>query len=59
MILFVSNPVNAGCKTSVVHKGDIIELPAPSPEVLDLEDEGFEDLEISDFWTSGFWDFRI
>ena len=47
MILFVSNPVNAGCKTSVVYKGGIIELPAPSPEVLDLEDEEFEDSEMA------------
>jgi hypothetical protein len=45
--LFVSNPVNTGCKTSAVYKGDTIELPAPSREVLDLDDEDFEDSEMA------------
>ena len=31
----------------MVYKGDIIELPAPSREVLDLDDEDFEDSEMA------------
>ena len=45
--MFVSNPVNTGCKTSVVYKGDTIELPAPSPDVFDFEDQELEDCEVA------------
>ena len=31
----------------MVYKGDIIELPAPSREVLDLDDEDLEDSEMA------------